>query len=251
MKKPAPIKAPNPKLRMRLFHGLAALFVIAWLSVAAWYGYEQVISAPIRHVVYAGPTGRIAPFDLDALARGIQSAAGRPSLAEIRESARRVRWVRDASARRVSADTVEIRFDTHEPLARWNDDALVSRRGEVFSAEYEGELPRFRGTEGAAPTMTQQYPAIANALAPLGSALAELRLTPRGGWQATLASGLAIDLGRVDMEARIARLVSVWPEMQTRGVETAHIDLRYPNGFAIQQPFRQPQQPPQQPKKKA
>jgi hypothetical protein len=71
-----------------------------------------VLSAPIRSVVYAGPHGRIAQFDLDALARGIQSAPGRPSLAEIRESARRLRWVREASARRVSADTVEIRFET-------------------------------------------------------------------------------------------------------------------------------------------
>jgi|KBSMisStaDraftv2_1062788.scaffolds.fasta_scaffold183350_2 cell division protein FtsQ len=235
------MKAPNRKLRVPLFHALAALFVIGWLGVAAWYGYEKVMSAPIRHVVYAGPTGRIAQFDLDALARGIQSAPGRPSLAEIRESARRVRWVRDASARRISAETVEIRFDTHEPLARWNDDALVSRRGEVFSAEYEDDLPRFRGVDGAAPVMTRQYPVLANALAPLESPVVELRLTPRGGWQVTLASGLAIDLGRSDMEARIARLVSVWSEMKARGVAPTHVDLRYPNGFAVQQPPQQPQ----------
>jgi len=245
MKEPAAMKAPNVKLRTRLLHGFAALFVIAWLSVAAWYGYDKVISAPIRQVVYAGPTGRIAQFDLDALARGIQSAPGRPSLAEIRESAKRMRWVRDASARRINADTVEIRFDTHEPLARWNDDALVSVRGEVFSAEYEDALPRFRGADGTAPAMTSQYPILVKALAPLSSPIAELRLTPRGAWQATLASGLAIDLGRSDVEARIARLVSVWPEMQARGVVPIHVDLRYPNGFALQQP----QQPPPQKKK--
>ena len=238
MKKPEP-----PKLRTRLLHAGAALFVIAWLSAAAWYGYDRVLAAPIRHVAYAGPTGRIAQFDLDALARGIQSAPGRPSLAEIRESARRLRWVREASARRISADTVEIRFETHEPLARWNDDGLVSRRGEVFSAEYEEPLPRFRGAEGTAPAITRQYPAIANAVAPLGTPLAELRLSPRGAWQAVLASGLVLDLGRIDMEGRIARLVSVWPELQARrglpptgtGSNTplTHIDLRYPNGFAL------------------
>ena len=230
-----------PKLRMHLLHACAALFVIVWLGVAAWYGYERVLSAPIGKVVYAGPTGRIAQFDLDALARGIQSAPGRPALAEIRESARRLRWVRDASARRLSADTVEIRFDTHEPLAHWNEDALVSRRGEVFQAEIDEPLPRFRGGEGMAPLMTRQYPSIANALAPLGSPLAELRLSPRGSWQAALASGLVLDLGRIDMEARIARLASVWPEIQARGTTALHIDLRYPNGFALQQPPSQPQ----------
>ena len=86
-------------MKGRIFHALAAIFVIAWLSVAGWYGYEKVLSAPIRQVVYAGPTGRIAQFDLDTLVRGIQSAAGRPSLAEIRDRAKRIRWVRDASAR--------------------------------------------------------------------------------------------------------------------------------------------------------
>ena len=232
-------------MKSRLLHAAAAIFVIAWLCVAAWFGYDRVLSQPIRQVVYAGPTGRIAQFDLDALARGIQSAAGRPSLAEIRESARRIRWVRDASARRISADKVEIRFETHEPLARWNDDGLVSRRGEVFSAEYEEPLPRFRGADGAAPEITRQYPVIANAVAPLGSPLAELRLSPRGSWQAVLASGLVLDLGRIDLEGRIARLVSVWPELQARGAQMTHIDLRYPNGFALQQ---QPMQT--QPQKK-
>jgi len=234
-------------MKSRLLHAAAALFVIAWLSVAAWYGYDRVLSQPIRSVVYAGPTGRITQFDLDALARGIQSAAGRPTLAEIRVSARRIRWVRDASARRVSGDTIEIRFETHEPLARWNDDALVSRRGEVFSAEYEEKLPRFRGGEGTAPVLTRTYPAIANAVAPLGSPLVELRLSPRGSWQAVLESGLVLDLGRTDMESRIARLASVWPELNARGAQLTHIDLRYPNGFALQQP----QSPPQPQKKKA
>jgi cell division protein FtsQ len=249
MKIPAEMKKPPVALRTRLLHAAAALFVIAWLGAAAWYGYDKVLSAPIRHVVYAGPTGRIAQFDLETLARGIQSAPGRPSLAEIREGARRLRWVRDASARRISADTIEIRFETHEPLARWNDDALVSLRGEVFSAEYDGPLPGFRGGEGTAPLITRTYPAIANAVAPLGSPLLELRLSARGAWAATLASGFVLDLGRSDMEARIARLASVWPELQARAVPPTHIDLRYPNGFALQQAQSQPQ-PQSQPKKK-
>jgi len=42
-----------------------------------------------------------------------------------------------------------------------------------------------------------------------------------------------LELGRHDMEARIARLVSAWPDLQARGVVTAHADLRYPNGFAL------------------
>jgi cell division protein FtsQ len=134
---------------------------------------------------------------------------------------------------RVSADTIEVRFETHEPLARWNDDGLVSQLGEVFSAEYDEPLPIFRGSDGAAPALTREYPLIVAAVAPLGSPLTELRLNPRGAWQATLASGLVLDLGRNDMEGRIARFASAWPELEARGVATTHADLRYPNGFAL------------------
>ncbi|HEX7465244.1 MAG TPA: cell division protein FtsQ/DivIB, partial [Usitatibacter sp.] len=49
----------------------------------------------------------------------------------------------------------------------------------------------------------------------------------------TLESGLALDLGRGDIHSRLARFVSAWPQLASRGVETRHADLRYANGFAV------------------
>jgi cell division protein FtsQ len=235
-------------LLSRPVRAMAALFVIAWLALAAWYGYDAVLSHPVSKVVFAGAIERLPPAELEALSRSVRATPGRPSLENVRQAARHIHWVRDAGVRRISADTLEIRFEAHEPFARWNDDALVSRRGEVFVAEYGGDLPQLRGAEGTAAQVALEYPRLAAALEPLGSPLVELRLTPRGAWQATLASGLALELGRNDMEARIARLASVWPELQAHAAAPSHIDLRYPNGFALRQPPRPPQQ---QPKKKA
>jgi cell division protein FtsQ len=81
--------------------------------------------------------------------------------------------------------------------------------------------------------MVRQYPAMVAALAPLESAIAELRLSPRGAWQVKLASGLELELGRGDVEPRLARFVSAWPHLVARGVAPQHADLRYPNGFAL------------------
>jgi cell division protein FtsQ len=224
---------PTPPLRKKLLHGAAAALVIALLAGVGWYGYDAVVSHPIRKVVFTGSTQRIPNLGLDALERDIRAGSPRPSLASIRESARKLPWVRDAGARRLSLDTVEVHFETHEPFARWNDDGLVSRRGEVFAVAYDAPLPHFRGVEGAAPEMVRQYSILASALKPLESPIAELRLTPRRAWQATLVSGLVIDLGRGDTEQRVARLVAAWPELMQRGVETKHADLRYANGFAL------------------
>jgi cell division protein FtsQ len=159
-------------------------------------------------------------------------SAGAPTLAGVRESARRVPWVREATVRRLYPDAVEITFAAHEALARWNDERLVSRRGEVFAAPGAGELPAFRGPEGAAPKMAAEFPAIAAALAPLG-AIAALRLTPRGGWEARLAGGLTLELGREDWPQRVRRFVAAWTSLPEEARATRYADLRYANGFAL------------------
>ncbi len=109
----------------------------------------------------------------------------------------------------------------------------MSRRGDIFAADFDGKLPKFRGSEGSAAKLAREYALLAAAAAPLESPIAELRLSARGAWQATLESGLVLELGRSDMEARIARLALAWPELRARGVSAMHADLRYPNGFAL------------------
>jgi cell division septal protein FtsQ len=64
-------------------------------------------------------------------------------------------------------------------------------------------------------------------------AIVEFRLSPRGGWHATLASGLAIALGRDDWRPRAERFVAAWPRLAPEARGTAYADLRYPGGFAL------------------
>jgi len=222
-------------LRSRIVPGAAAALAVAALAGAAWYGFDSIASQPISRVVFAGDTGRIARSDLEAFARGVANAApGAGSLVAVREAARRIPWVRDATVRRIFPDAVEISFETHEVLARRDDGSLVSPRGEVFSAEYAGDLPRFSGPETSAAAMAREYPAIVAALAPLAAAVKEVRLTPRGAWQAVLDTGLVLDLGRGDVGARLARFAAAWPQLAPEARATRHADLRYANGFALE-----------------
>ena len=70
-------------------------------------------------------------------------------------------------------------------------------------------------------------------LAPLGSSVVELRLSPRGGWHATLASGLNVALGRGDWRPRAERFIAAWPRIAPEARATTYADLRYPGGFAL------------------
>lgn len=217
----------------RILRGAAGVAAAAALAVGAWQGYRAVLAQPFRQVVFTGDVDRLSHRELDALTRAIQSAPEGASLAAVRDAARRVPWVRDASVRRKWPDTVEIRFHTHQAFATWNGEQLVSDRGVVFSAEGAGPLPRLAGPDGAAPLMVERYPQLARALEPIGSPLVQLTLSPRGGWQARLASGLVLELGRADVLARAERFAAAWPGVAAQGLESMHADLRYPSGFAV------------------
>ncbi|MBZ0249690.1 MAG: cell division protein FtsQ/DivIB, partial [Burkholderiales bacterium] len=155
------------------------------------------------------------------------------ALADVREAVKRVTWVRECSVRRAFPATLVVAVEAHEPLARWDETRLVSVRGEVFAADHEGELPVFEGPEGAAPEMARLWPVVGKAAAPLGSPVTELRLSARRAWQATLASGLVIEMGRSDVEARLARFAAAWPQVAADAARATRADLRYPGGFAL------------------
>lgn len=220
------------KLRHRIGPAIAAVTVLGLLAFAGWQGYRAALAQPLKRVLFAGEVDRLAHADLDAFSHAVLTA-GAPSLGAIREAARRVPWVREATVRRRFPDAVEVTFEAHQALARWNEQHLVSLRGEVFPAGDAGPLPRFRGPEGAAGAMTAVYPAIVAALAPLGSPVKELRLSARGAWEVRLESGLAVELGRGDWKARAERFVAAWPRLAEDARGTRYADLRYPNGFAL------------------
>ena len=236
-----------------LVRALLGALALGALGGGAWYAYAAASTQPIRTVTFTGDTARVAKADLDRLVESVRALpAGGATLAAVREAARRVPWVREASARRRFPDGVEVRLEAYPVLARWGDAQLVTPQGEVFAAQVSEKLPKFVGPEGSSVEMAREYPAIALALVPLGSPVAELRLSPRGAWQVSLDSGLVLDLGRGDVLGRIERFARAWPQLAKADPAPRYADLRYPNGFALRRardPNETLHKPPVKPKR--
>ena len=207
-----------------------ALLVTALLGVGGWYGYREVAARPIERVAFSGDAPRFAPAQLDALAR---SVLGLTSLTEARNRAKATPWVREAAVRREYPDAIEIELEAYDVLARWNDDALVSSRGEVFRAPFDGELPRLRAPDAMAASVVRDFALVQAALKPIASPIAEAVVSPRGAWHVTLESGLVLEVGRADIAQRLERFAAAWPQLAAQGVQTSHADLRHANGFAL------------------
>jgi cell division protein FtsQ len=222
----APVK-PGRRV-LAAIAGLAAVLALAW---GAWEGYSEVVSQPIHRVAFTGDVGRLESADLARLEQTVLAAPA-ASIEAIRTSARKVPWVREATVRRIHPDAVEIHLAAHAAFGRWNEAELVSDRGEVFIAKDPGGLPRLRGPDGSSARVVAEYPLVAAALAPVG-AVRELRLTARGGWHATLDSGLAVALGRGEWQPRAQRFAAAWPKLSEEARAVEYADLRYPGGFAM------------------
>jgi len=151
----------------------------------------------------------------------------------VRAEFEKVTWVRSASVRRIWPDRLEISLEEQEPLARWGTDALINTHAEIFHADYAGDLPHFVGPVGSEREVADAYRDFSDILAKAELKPKEILLSPRRAWQVKLASGMVLDLGRVEMRERLTRFVAVSkqvPELQER---KGRADLRYSNGFAL------------------
>ncbi len=159
------------------------------------------------------------------------------NLAAARVAFEKLPWVRKVNVRRQWPDQLEVTLEEHVPLARWGNLALVNTFGEVFDAAYDGKLPLFVGPDGAAKEVTIQYEYFRRSLAEIGMAPVQVQVSQRRAWQIRLADGMTLELGRDQIEARLARFIAAYG--RTLGKLARHIgyvDLRYANGFAVRIP---------------
>ena len=228
----------------------AALALIAGLALL-WGALAWALRQPpfaFREVVVHGRLERASAAHLEAAVRGeLTGTFFTMNLDRARSSLARVPWVRNVALRRQWPQRLEVTIEEHAPLARWNDAGLVNAQGEVFVADYNGELPQFDGPDGSAAQVATRFREWSDALAPLALALEGIRLSPRGSWRLAAqgaAGTLAIELGREEPTVRLQHFVAVYERtigvLARAGTRIDHVDLRYRNGFAARVPgFRE------------
>ncbi len=158
-------------------------------------------------------------------------------LEHTRRALEQLPWVRSVNVRRHFPGRLDVELEEHVAMARWNGEALVNTYGEVFSAETDKVLPNFIGQPGASAEVAQMYAAFGKQLAALKLDIAQISLSPRHAWELRLQNGLVLELGREQMDQRLARFVDVYPySLAALPLPANYVDLRYRNGFAAYLP---------------
>ena len=193
---------------------------------------------PLREIRVIGDVGHVTNEQVAAvIARELRGNFFTVDLAQAREAFEKLPWVRKVNVRRQWPDRLEIAVEEHQPLARWGSTALVNAHGEVFEAAISSKLPVFFGPEGTAVEVVAHYAEFDRLLAPIGRKVVLIALSARRAWQLRLDDGMVLQLGRENLEARLAGFVSAYQRTVARLPQPpSHVDLRYSNGFAVRAP---------------
>lgn len=221
-------------------NALFILSVLAMLYGAVWYVMHLPELLPLQSVRLSAAPQRVSAA---ALLRVVRSEARgnlfTVNIGRLVQSLERLPWVRSVSIRREFPHSLAVRLEEHQAMARWNNGALVNQYGETFVAASEEALPGFVGQEGTSAEIAQHYARFNQQLVALGLSVAQVALSPRHAWQLRLSNGMVLELGREEVQQRLARFVAVYPYTengrQTAGESGAvkYVDLRYRNGFAV------------------
>ncbi len=221
----------------RRMNGLANwLFVICTLLVLyvtfQWVSRSSVFG--LRHVSVTTPLNQVDTAVLSAQMRALRGDLFSVSLDDARATIAKLSWVRHVDVRRAFPDRLFVSIEEHEPLGRWSGDALINTYGELFDADYRGELPRFTGPSGSEREVVDFYRRSKSVLAVLGLAPKSVTLSPRRAWRIGLDNGLELELGREQIDDRLAVFARAYPRTlaQLSG-KTGVIDLRYDGGFVL------------------
>jgi cell division protein FtsQ len=221
-----------------------ANFLFGLATVLMLYGMIYVVVHlpifPLREVRVEGELNHVTREQLKLIVgRHLQGNFFTLDLVKARDAFEKLPWARSVSLRRRWPDRLEVTVDEHKELARWGNIALVNSYGELFHAASDADLPVFYGPGDGVKEVAVQYGKYSELLSPTGMKITQLVLTPRRAWQIETDNKIVIELGREDMEARLAKFASVYENTLSKlGVVLAYADLRYPNGFAVRRPVK-------------
>ena len=182
---------------------------------------QRVSEEQLQKVVHEQVSGNFFTVDLERARQGFETLP----------------WVRKVSVRRKFPWGLQVDIEEHVALARWNKTALVNTHGEVFAAQTTEVLPDFIGQPESALQVTKLYGELSETLSPMQQRISQISLSPRFAWQIKLDGGMVLELGREEMQARLARFVKVYPYSLAVSAQTVRrVDLRYRNGFSAYMP---------------
>lgn len=216
--------------------GSAAVGLAAVLGIATTLALA--LNRPVRTVEVEGPFQRVQPLDVERVVRAkLTGGFVTANLDVLQEAIQQLPWVDHARVQRRWPSGLRVQVSEQVAAARWGETGLLNTRGELFVREARHippELPQLAGPEGSEAQVAELYFQANPRLLESGLRVTSLRLDARGSWDLELSNGVAVRLGRRQLQDRVERFVKVGAAIVAgRPDDIAFVDMRYSNGFSV------------------
>jgi len=196
---------------------------------------EQVL--PIRTIQLLG---KFDHLDQRAVQMDLQACIGQGffslDIQQLQQLLQDRAWAESVSIRRIWPDRIRVEIQERKPVARWDDNHLLSDSARVYLADSSAftQLPLVHAENHQPAWVLNQFDRLQQRFAAVDERLVKLQVDSRGAFDIELINGLQIKLGRDDIEHKIDRLVAIYQQqIQPRRAQIERLDLRYSNGFAV------------------
>lgn len=251
-----------------LFKAAVLLFSLLSVLLVLAFGADWLLRTdnfPVRNVRFEGEFKHVTQRELQtAVMNVVRGNFFLLNLDAVKVRVESLPWVYQASVRRQWPQDVHVRFTEQQLAAHWGDSAFLNQAGDVVRVTLNDpapELPLLEGPEGTGLQVLEHYKKLGQIVAVAGLKLERITLTPRRVWRLVVTSGdteagaasaakdkglvsgprlpgatMVVVLDRDQPEYKLERFVRVYAQsLKQQAMAIAQVDLRYANGFAIQQ----------------
>ena len=216
-----------------IFSGLLMLVLL----LCIWQLMSPV-TLPVRRVAIEGEFRHLVPGRLEeSVAKVMSGGFFNVNVKEIQETLLLEPWVKHVAVRRVWPDAIAVHVLEQTALARWGGQGLLNVEAEFFAPVGGGipvGLPMLSGPQDSELLLVEYLHKVTNILKGSGLKVQAMTLNERRAWVVVLNNGLALNLGKRNVEQRLAYFADyVLLQLQHGLHEIAAVDMRYTNGFAV------------------
>ncbi len=211
--------------------------VVFGIGRLAYVEYQQ----PVRKVVVVGSLQYVNPIEIQGLVNPIleESSFWGVSLDRFAQTIMSLSWIESSNVQRRANRTLYLHLTEQRPIARWNDNALLNRHGELFfhesrQVETFSSLPRLSGPAVLLDQLLSEYRVFNDTLRDEGVMVKELSAAEDGQRTIQLNNDVQLLLGTYNIDDKILRFAVLWNTLSNEQKSNVdRIDMRYDNAAAI------------------
>lgn len=214
--------------------------ILLAIVIFIWFYFEltNVQNFPIKTVQVKGNYPHVSTIVLqDAIKPFVKVSFFALQATDLQSQLQQLPWIASVNVRRIFPSTLIITLQEKQPVAIWNNSALLTKDGILFSPAkdtYPKNLPYLNGPNDEDQHLLSTMQKINDMFRPLNLTVQQLILSPRQSWQLVLSNGITVTIGQRDIWLRLQQLITVFPKIIGNNEnKVVSIDLRYPNGIAI------------------